>query len=134
MKKSIKILLASVFGCLLFTAGAQEMPTDTTWTVRTDYITPAGLHDSIWSKEINIVINLPMVPSLGSVRIGFGTDEGGSDLYFSEVRLSGGQTPTQTAISSEGWLVIPAGRFDIDPEHFFVAIHLYDNDKQLLNP
>jgi hypothetical protein len=134
MKKSIKILMTATFGFLLFTAGAQDAPIDSTWTVRTDYITPAGLPDSAWVKEIRVVINLPMVPDLGSAQVGFGTTEGDSDLYYSEVNLSDGQPPTQTAISPEGWLVIPAGQFEIDPEHFYVATKLFDNNQQLLNP
>lgn len=114
MKNPIKILLTAFFGCLLFTAGAQEAPIDSTWTVRTDYITPAGLPDSAWIKDIRIVINLPMVPGFVSVQVSFGTSEGDSDLYFSEVSLSDGQASTQTTISAEGWLVIPAGQFEVD--------------------
>jgi hypothetical protein len=129
LKSSVTMLLISLIN---FTYG-QEQFIDTTWTVRTDYVTPIGQPDSTWTKEVNIVVNLHIAPTLGSVMVRIGTEEGASDLYYSETILTEGQPALPATISGDGFLIIPAGQYTIDPEHFFVEILLFDTYNQPLN-
>lgn len=133
MKKILNSWLLMLLLAALTIANTQAQTDEPAWQSRIDYLTPEGYADTSEVKNVSVVVDPAQCPNLAYIFIRIGTTEGAGDLLTLEVTFENGTVGDPGSINSQGWVVIPAGQFTIDPEAFFIETALYDPQHEPLN-